>query len=877
MTKLVQYLRRTVLLSGKVDLSDGALLDCFLNQGEEAAVAALVRKHAPMVWGVCRRVLGNHHDAEDAFQATFLVLARKAASISPRDKVAGWLYGVACKTARKAKAGRARKFSREKQVTQMPDNETIRDDTWQDLLPMLDQELSRLPKKYRLALVLCELEGKTRKQAARELGLPEGTVAGHLTRGRTLLANRLRRYGLAVSGAALSKMLLEQTVLAAVPSSLLSVTAKSAMLAATGQAGAAAFLSIKAATLAEGVMKTMLLAKLKTSAGAVLLSVILCGGIGAITHQTWAARQSAEGGHDPVIANGGAAQSGEPVRHFAPGVTSAAVPGATEYQSGANRPTQIEHQSQVLAVAWSPDGKKLITGTKEGMVHITESATGKEVRSFQAGEPVAGLAISPDGKILAVSSDGQNTIGFWDTDTGNRFGQMPIKFGGNFQPGRFGFSPDGQALVSIAVGGYSRIHFAGVGVVGGVIKAGGQAGVGNVIIGGAGGGGKGGAGGGAAGGGAGGGGAVAGGIAPKKVVPGVAPPGAPVANVMRAVGLAGGIAAIAPDGSAGGSCDGNGKLYVWDSKTNMHSEALQIGPACGLAFISGRPHVAVALNDNSVEVWDWAEKKKIATLSGLKQPAAMLASSRDGKTLSAVASDKTTTVVWDLETNKVRRQSNYSVGSVHALALSPDGTVAAVAFDDNKSLHLFNSAGRQLTHLGAPVEMSAKDLEALWSDMANHDYAAAEAAWQKLGAAGDNAIVFLRKEIRKAAVPNADMKSIQQKVAALDATNFAAREAAVKELIEVGELAVLPLQQLLEKPPSPEAATRAELALKKLTKTQSTPERRRVLEGIDLLEQLHTAQAIELLREIERDALIAQIQAAARHALVRIAAAQTKR
>src|SRR5262249_53113407 len=154
----------------------------------------LVKKHAPMVWGVCRRLLGSHHDAEDAFQATFLVLARKVSSISPREKVANWLYGVACKTARKAKASRARKLSREKQFIPMPDIEKTRDDSWQELMPVLDLELSRLPKKYRVALILCELEGKSRKQAARELGLPEGTVAGHLTRGRSLLANRLRKH-----------------------------------------------------------------------------------------------------------------------------------------------------------------------------------------------------------------------------------------------------------------------------------------------------------------------------------------------------------------------------------------------------------------------------------------------------------------------------------------------------------------------------------------------------------------------------------------------------------------------------------------------------------------------------------------------------------
>src|SRR5262245_12794824 len=141
MSTLIQYLRRTVLLGGKVNLTDAQLLDCFLDQGEDAAVSALVKRHGAMVWGVCLRVLGNHHDAEDAFQATFLVLARKASSIHPRHQVANWLYGVAMQTARKARARSARLKSREKQVAHMPETEAAGQDPWQNLEPVLDREL----------------------------------------------------------------------------------------------------------------------------------------------------------------------------------------------------------------------------------------------------------------------------------------------------------------------------------------------------------------------------------------------------------------------------------------------------------------------------------------------------------------------------------------------------------------------------------------------------------------------------------------------------------------------------------------------------------------------------------------------------------------
>src|SRR5215472_13647567 len=121
MSGVIQHLRRTVLLRDGAGLTDGQLLEDYLRRREEAALAALVRRHGPMVWGVCRRVLRNYHDAEDAFQATFLVLVRKAASVVPREMVANWLYGVAHQTALKARATTAKRGARERQVTQMPE------------------------------------------------------------------------------------------------------------------------------------------------------------------------------------------------------------------------------------------------------------------------------------------------------------------------------------------------------------------------------------------------------------------------------------------------------------------------------------------------------------------------------------------------------------------------------------------------------------------------------------------------------------------------------------------------------------------------------------------------------------------------------------
>src|SRR5262249_27358870 len=142
------------------------------------------------------------HDAEDAFQTTFLVLVRKAASVVPREMVANWLYGVAHQTALNARASAARRRTHERQVGEMPAGAAPEQALWRDLRPGLDQELRRLPGKYRAAIVLCDLEGKTRKDVAQQLGVPEGTLSGWLTRGRSMLAKRLARRGLAVSGGA---------------------------------------------------------------------------------------------------------------------------------------------------------------------------------------------------------------------------------------------------------------------------------------------------------------------------------------------------------------------------------------------------------------------------------------------------------------------------------------------------------------------------------------------------------------------------------------------------------------------------------------------------------------------------------------------------
>src|SRR2546430_436483 len=183
---VIQRLTADVGLAGE-RMTDGDLLARFLRSRDHGALAALVRRHAPLVWGVCGRLVHNHHDAEDAFQATFLVLVRKAAEV-PRQAVANWLYGVARQTAVRLRATAAKRGRREMQVVNMPEPGTrsqesgVSGQQWSDLQSVLDEELSRLPDHYRGVIVLCDLEGLTRREAARQLGIPEGSVASRLAR-----------------------------------------------------------------------------------------------------------------------------------------------------------------------------------------------------------------------------------------------------------------------------------------------------------------------------------------------------------------------------------------------------------------------------------------------------------------------------------------------------------------------------------------------------------------------------------------------------------------------------------------------------------------------------------------------------------------------
>jgi len=389
-SKLLPVLRR---MAGCGNATDGELLRQFVAQQQEAAFRALVDRHGPMVLGVCRRVLQNEHDAEDACQATFLVLARKAASVTPRESVGNWLYGVALRAANKARVSRARAAALRQRAIDQGAAMTVSTKTefhlWRDLRPVLDEELGRLRDCYRAAIILCDLEGLSRKDAARQLGWSEGTLSGRLARARKLLADRLTQRGVTLSAASLAGALAANAA-ASVPATLKVNISQAAALAAAGQAVPTALMSAQVAALAEGVMKSTLMSKFWV--GLLTLAVVgsAATGFGSVTD-----RPAKPDGDQPE-AGAGRAKLAEPEMH---------VVGVYCSKAGrANRgPVEVEVRSRtpvvlVLTSYFSVDWKvKVAGGTRLAKV-IVSGYNPQVVDGVPAGVPVVNRSyFPPDG------------------------------------------------------------------------------------------------------------------------------------------------------------------------------------------------------------------------------------------------------------------------------------------------------------------------------------------------------------------------------------------------------------------------------------------------------------------------------------------------
>jgi RNA polymerase sigma factor (sigma-70 family) len=253
---------------------DAELLKKFAAGQDEEAFESLVKRHGPMVQGVCRRILGDVHEAEDAFQAVFLVLVRKSGSIRKPELLANWLYGVACRIARKARIRAIRKENRERQAGKMPTQDHLLDLEWAELKAVLDDELSQMPERYRAPLVLCYLRGQTNAQAAAQLGWPAGSISERLARAREILRKRLNRRGLTLSAGLLAILLSEKAASAAVSSALIRSTVQVG-LAYAGKTTAGGSASAVVLELARDSKGLALAAHLKTFSIALVVALAI--------------------------------------------------------------------------------------------------------------------------------------------------------------------------------------------------------------------------------------------------------------------------------------------------------------------------------------------------------------------------------------------------------------------------------------------------------------------------------------------------------------------------------------------------------------------------------------------------------------------------
>jgi RNA polymerase sigma factor (sigma-70 family) len=285
---VIEHLRRVVYFDSGSVLSDAALLERFLASRDQAAFELLMWRHGAMVWGLCRRILRQPQDAEDAFQATFLALVRKSGDISKRESLGSWLYKVAYRIALHVKGTSAKRRARELPLRNLTAAAPEPAPGIAELWPLLDAEVHRLPDKYRIPFVLCYLEGKTLQAAAQQLGCPSGTVGSRLARAKERLRHRLSHLGLALTAAAFTAALSYQTAHAGVEAQLLAVTARAATLLANGRP-VTGVISTKVLALTERVVHTMFLTKMKAVTTAVLAMAAFCVGIGVWTYQMYAA------------------------------------------------------------------------------------------------------------------------------------------------------------------------------------------------------------------------------------------------------------------------------------------------------------------------------------------------------------------------------------------------------------------------------------------------------------------------------------------------------------------------------------------------------------------------------------------------------------
>jgi RNA polymerase sigma factor (sigma-70 family) len=377
---VLHYLRtRLGFAAAEVD-TDGQLLRRFAGGHDETAFEALLRRHGPLVWGVCRRVLAREPDAEDAFQATFLVLVRKAASVRKQASLASWLYGVAHRIALKARADDRRRCSDELGDVSAPQADALSEAAGREVQAIVEEEILQLPERLRAVVVLCGLEGRSKAEAARQLGWKEGTVASRLARARQRLRGRLARRGVTLPAGALGLLAVEPAG-AAVPAKAAAAVLRLVALCAAGEAVLDGAASTSVTALAKGALQTMAVTKLKIGLTLAVAVCALAAGVGWATHQILAVQEAEakrQDGPKTVAAKEAPPQpEAEPSPRFLD-PDAGPLPADAVARIGSPR---LRHAGDVTELAYSPDGKWLAsvsTSHADATARVWDAATGKE-------------------------------------------------------------------------------------------------------------------------------------------------------------------------------------------------------------------------------------------------------------------------------------------------------------------------------------------------------------------------------------------------------------------------------------------------------------------------------------------------------------------